>query len=108
MNILSSRPTSARRFLSGGAILACLVLTPAAQGPTCATMTRAEQHSPAQLAAQEFQQSARKGSQVSAAVQRVLREVTWHRKLDEAADVARRHGKPIVWVQALGEIRGLT
>jgi hypothetical protein len=64
--------------------------------------------SPAEIAAREFEQSARKGHEVSAGLQRVLKEITWHRQLADAQKVARAQNKPIVWVQALGDLRGLT
>ena len=62
----------------------------------------------AERAAEEFQQTCRHGQKESAQVRRVLVEMTWHKKLAEAAKVATTQHKPIVWVQALGDIRGFT
>ncbi len=63
---------------------------------------------PAQQAAHEFEQSSRRGQELSQSVQRVVSELAWHKNLDVAAKAATAQGKPIVWVQALGEIRGVT
>ena len=58
--------------------------------------------------ADEFQRLELPGAKVRAGVRKVVSAFTWHRDLDQAASVARAQGKPIVWVQALGELRGLT
>ncbi len=75
---------------------------PAACGRALPPMTPAEQ------AAQEFERSSRSGQELSRSVQRVVTELAWHKKLDVAAKAATAQGKPIVWVQALGDIRGVT
>lgn len=64
--------------------------------------------SPAAAAALAFQRSEVPGSKVGAGVRRALHSLLWHRDLEEAASAARQQGRPIVWVQALGELRGLT
>jgi hypothetical protein len=66
------------------------------------------QLSPAETAARTFQQSARRGQEHARGVDRVLKDLKWHKNLADAAKVAQREGKPIVWVQALGDIRGVT
>lgn len=41
-------------------------------------------------------------------VARVSRSLRWHSSFGHAAAVARRSDKPILWVQALGDLRGFT
>jgi hypothetical protein len=59
-------------------------------------------------AAREFQQSRVAGRELSRAVTRVTRELDWHKKLSIAAKEAQQSGKPIVWIHALGDLKGFT
>ncbi|MEZ5966309.1 MAG: hypothetical protein R3F56_20910 [Planctomycetota bacterium] len=59
-------------------------------------------------AAPSFQNLIVSGAKVRSATHRLLGDMTWHRRLDQAVAAARAQNKPIVWVQALGELRGLT
>ncbi|HLU39020.1 MAG TPA: hypothetical protein VK081_06520 [Planctomycetota bacterium] len=78
-------------------------------GPTprmlaCATSEPSE----AARAADAFTRSVLRGVEVARTVRRAADALRWHRKLEDAARTARAEGKPIVWVQALGELRGYT
>lgn len=47
------------------------------------------------------------GDEVRPATEKLAKELTWHDSLQSAQRVARRTGKPIVWVHALGELTGV-
>ena len=40
-------------------------------------------------------------------VERLTTELTWHESLEAAQVEAKKENKPILWVQALGELRGM-
>lgn len=63
---------------------------------------------PDQAAADAFRHFRAVPSQVRQSVARVTRELTWHKKLADAQKASRTSGKPIVWVQAFGDLRGFT
>lgn len=46
------------------------------------------------------------GEQVAASTQRLVEDLMWHRDLETAKLRARAERKPILWIQALGEIDG--
>jgi hypothetical protein len=49
-----------------------------------------------------------KGQRLARAVGKLTRELTWQRDLADAAAAARQAGKPIFWLQLLGDLRGYT
>ncbi len=49
-----------------------------------------------------------KGRDVRKAIDRVVRKLHWHTKLSRAVRAAQAARKPIVWIQALGDLRGYT
>ena len=59
----------------------------------------------AQQAARSFQRSVTGGRTVKKNVSR-LRSLVWHKKLKSAYASARRHNKPLLWIQALGSLTG--
>ena len=59
-------------------------------------------------AADRFLQVRVPGSEVRARTDRLMNELTWHRGLREAARLAQKTDKPILWIQVLGSLRGLT
>jgi hypothetical protein len=63
---------------------------------------------PDQAAADAFRHLRVVPSQVRQSVARVTRELTWHKTLGDAQKASRVSGKPIVWVQAFGDLRGFT
>ncbi len=70
------------------------VLRPAATG-----------NSPAAREAQRFRQLRVPGRRVQKAV-RKLNRLHWHKKLKNAARDAAVENKPILWIQALGDLKG--
>lgn len=65
--------------------------------------------SPAQVEADQFTRGVRlRPGKVSQALARVTRELNWHKTLPAAVREAKLTGKPIVWVQAFGELKGFT
>jgi hypothetical protein len=52
--------------------------------------------------------SQRRGKEVGTAVRSLLRKLDWHEELEDAAAAAIANGKPILWIQALGELDGFT
>ncbi len=46
------------------------------------------------------------GDAVIANVEKLTTELTWHGDLAAARDAARASGKPVLWVQALGDLDG--
>ncbi len=56
----------------------------------------------------QFQSVQLKGKQLKKAVDRVTKELTWHKHLENARLDAVKSGKPILWVQMLGDLTGHT
>jgi len=102
-------PTGASLF---SVALASMVLAAGAAAqprPSAAAVTAAWAERDQVLREQpSFDQLQVPGNEVRAGVRRALTELTWHRTLAQATSAARLEGKPIVWVQALGDLRGLT
>lgn len=61
----------------------------------------------AREAAREFRRLRVAGKKVTAAVGKLGR-LRWHKTLPGAARAARSQGKPILWIQALGDLGGYT
>lgn len=61
----------------------------------------------AMKAAKEFRKLKVPGKEVAPAVRKLLK-LRWHKSLRAAAYKARAEDKPILWIQALGDLRGYT
>ena len=59
-----------------------------------------------QLAAQEFFESRIAGHDLQKRVARVRKELRWHTSLADAQRAAQRAERPILWIQAFGNLRG--
>ncbi len=66
-----------------------------------------EEKARALKAAREFRAMKLPGKEAATAVRRLL-TLRWHKKLRDAAYKARADNKPILWIQALGDLRGYT
>ena len=49
-----------------------------------------------------------KGTELKRRVRRVVKELDWHKSLDAAVTESRKIGKPIFWLQMLGDLDGPT
>lgn len=58
-------------------------------------------------AARKFRSTKVPGRKVAPAVRKLLK-LRWHRSLRDAASQAGKKRKPILWIQALGDLRGYT
>lgn len=56
--------------------------------------------------AKKFRKLEVDGAQVAANVEKLRAELTWHDSLEEALAAAAAEGKPLLWIQALGELDG--
>lgn len=59
-------------------------------------------------AASRYRRHRMEGAAVEKAVRRLASELRWHDSLDAALAAARASAKPVLWVQALGELTGYT
>lgn len=62
----------------------------------------------AQVEARQFRAPQLEGRRLARAVNKLTRELRWHRRLEDAAAAAANAGKPILWIQLLGDLRGRT
>lgn len=69
---------------------------------------RKDTRTPEQRQAQQFRRLRVPGKQVLRAVHTLKRQLTWHGRLQGAVRTAKQADKPIVWIQALGNLRGYT
>ncbi len=89
-------------------------LTPTRSAPPprvtrgCAEMPGARELTEAEKAARQFRGPRVKGRRLARAINKLTRELKWHRKLEDAAAAAAEAGKPILWIQLLGDLRGRT
>lgn len=81
---------------------------PQRTAPGCAEMPGGLQLMKEQQEARQFRGPQLKGRRLSRAVNKLTRELPWHRKLEDAASAATEEGKPILWIQLLGDLRGRT
>ena len=58
--------------------------------------------------ATEFRKERADRSEVAAAVGELTKAVKWHTRMRDARKLAQQDGKPIVWIQALGDLKGFT
>ena len=56
--------------------------------------------------AREFQQLQVPGETVALNVRKLRRELHWHSTLSGALRAGQNQGKPVVWIQALGDLDG--
>lgn len=56
--------------------------------------------------ARQFRKLKVPGEQVEQNVKRMLEELRWHKSLTGALQAGGRKGRPILWVQALGDLDG--
>lgn len=56
--------------------------------------------------AQEFQQLKVGKRLVNERFRKLKKELTWHKKLEDALGAAKKSGKPVVWIHALGKLTG--
>src|SRR5262245_16741363 len=79
--------------------------TPAANStPDCPTP--AAPVDPEVVAARAFQQTRVAGRDLKSSVGRVLGGLDWREKLEDARATAAATGKPILWIQSLGDLDG--
>ena len=57
---------------------------------------------------QKFRGTKVDGNDLKRAVKRVTDELKWHKKLSAAQQDAKQSGKPILWLQLLGDLDGYT
>ena len=62
----------------------------------------------ARAQAEEFRKLTVPKRQVRANVRKLTRELTWHRSLQAATSSARKLDRPVLWIQALGNVKGYT
>jgi len=56
--------------------------------------------------ARQFRQLKVPGEQVEQNVKRMLEELRWYKSLTGALQAGSRKGRPVLWIQALGELDG--
>ena len=88
--------------LVGGRML--LDPTPAA-APSCVGMRGPARELPPEA---DSRKTRLEGRDVRRAVTRLVRDLDWHDDLDAALEDAAAAGKPVLWIQALGELDGYT
>ena len=92
-------------LLAGGMLLAT---TLPAQGPQYPQKPR-QGRGPSRFQkadAWSFRKLKVPGEQVAANVKRLTKELHWHRTLAGALASGRTKGKPVLWIQALGDLKG--
>ena len=95
----------ARRLTWAASVLALTSLLPAQTRMTAAELPTDKQ---AQQEAEYFSQLQVPGKQVRRAVAKLTKNLRWHKTLDKAVAEAMNTGKPILWIQALGQLKGYT
>jgi hypothetical protein len=68
--------------------------------------TAAEEPDPAEVRARAFLEKRVAGRDLKKSIDRVLKELHWYEKLDEAKAAAAASERPLLWIQALGEVDG--
>jgi len=81
-------------------VLACCTAAPALVAQTAAV----EPAMPTN--ARQFRQLKVPGEQVEQNVKRMLEELRWYKSLTGALQAGSRKGRPVLWIQALGELDG--
>ncbi len=91
-------------ILTGLLTLSCLVLPSQATSQTSLIPDVAS----ASQGARDFQRLRVPGREVSRAVRSLVADLNWKKTLGAAQRAAKKTGKPIVWIQALGSLTGYT
>ena len=60
----------------------------------------------ASMGARSFNRLTVSGEEVAKNVKRLTKEMHWHKSLASALAAGRQQGKPVVWIQALGDLKG--
>ena len=58
------------------------------------------------MSARSFRKLTVPGVEVAKNVKRLTTELRWHKNLSSALAAGRAKGKPVVWIQALGDLKG--
>ncbi len=89
-------------------ILACSSLLTALPAQGQGTQgTQAPDASPySTMSAGNFRRLTVPGDEVAKNVKRLTTELRWHKNLSAALAEGRAKGKPVVWIQALGDLKG--
>ncbi len=91
-------------LLAGSMLLAT---TLPAQGPQYPQPRPSQKPSRSQIAkSRNFRRLTVPGDEVKKNVKRLTKELHWHRTLAGALASGRTKGKPVVWIQALGDLKG--
>lgn len=62
----------------------------------------------AKQTAQAFTHLVLPGKEVSSGIRKLRKELKWYKTLRVASREAKKTGKPILWIQALGKLSGYT
>lgn len=89
-------------------LLGLLTLSCPALGQSTLTAGQIPRSSVADASAVEFRNLKVSGSDLHSAVGKVVKGLDWKSTLMSARREAVKTGKPIVWIQALGDLRGYT
>ena len=86
----------------------CTTLAPAllAQNQDRPQGTRAATQQTLPTNARQFRRLKIPGDEVEKNVRRLTKELRWYKTLGAALGSARAKGRPVLWVQALGELKG--
>ena len=60
----------------------------------------------AKMSPRSFKKLVVSGDEVATNVKRLTTELRWHKNLSSALAAGRSKGKPVVWIQALGDLKG--
>lgn len=94
-----------RRLPWIAAALAAAPVLAQSPGSLPALVSRAADAAPV---VQEFRELRVEGATVHGAVRDVVRTLRWHSRLRDAQRVAEASDKPILWIEALGDLKGYT
>ena len=72
------------------------------------TLERPNTKTAAQQQARAFRSTQLRGRKLSKAVNKVTKQLNWHSKLDRALEAAAETSKPVLWINALGKLKGYT
>lgn len=92
---MRNRPTTILAFVTLGLVAL----------PTLAAQ-RDQQDPQQKLSPRQFRRMQMTGEEVRDNVTKLSKELRWHRSLGGALDAGRREGKPVIWIQALGDLNG--
>ncbi len=89
-------------------LLGLLILSCPALGQSTLTAGQIPRSAAANASAVEFRKLKVSGRDLHSAVGKVVKGLDWKSTLRSAQREAMKTGKPIVWIQALGDLRGYT